>query len=106
MITASLAGIVETFGGSVVTGGISAENGDFLLVVGAMSQESFSHRLESHEASQIVLFVGDRENIQFCAIRAKVRAIVVTGGLAVIGFERSERVGAYLLGRWECGSNA
>jgi predicted GNAT superfamily acetyltransferase len=27
-------------------------------------------------------------------------------GLAVIGFERSERFGAYLLGRWECGSNA
>jgi len=27
-------------------------------------------------------------------------------GLAVIGFERSESVGAYLLGRWECGSNA
>jgi predicted GNAT superfamily acetyltransferase len=28
------------------------------------------------------------------------------GGLAVIGFERSESVGAYLLGRWECGSSA
>jgi predicted GNAT superfamily acetyltransferase len=27
-------------------------------------------------------------------------------GLAVIGFERSDRVGAYLIGRWECGSNA
>jgi len=27
-------------------------------------------------------------------------------GLAVIGFERSERAGTYLLGRWECGSNA
>jgi predicted GNAT superfamily acetyltransferase len=27
-------------------------------------------------------------------------------GLAVIGFERSESVGAYLLGRWECGSSA
>ncbi len=27
-------------------------------------------------------------------------------GLAVIGFERSDRVGAYLLGSWECGSNA
>ena len=26
-------------------------------------------------------------------------------GLAVIGFERSESVGTYLLGRWECGSN-
>ena len=27
-------------------------------------------------------------------------------GLAVIGFERSEHAGAYLLGRWECGSKA
>jgi predicted GNAT superfamily acetyltransferase len=27
-------------------------------------------------------------------------------GLAVIGFERSARAGTYLLGRWECGSNA
>jgi predicted GNAT superfamily acetyltransferase len=27
-------------------------------------------------------------------------------GLAVIGFERSDGVGTYLLGRWECGSNA
>ena len=27
-------------------------------------------------------------------------------GLAVIGFERSDRAGTYLLGRWECGSNA
>jgi predicted GNAT superfamily acetyltransferase len=27
-------------------------------------------------------------------------------GLAVIGFERSESSGTYLLGRWECGSNA
>jgi predicted GNAT superfamily acetyltransferase len=27
-------------------------------------------------------------------------------GLAVIGFERSDRVGTYLLGRWQCGSNA
>lgn len=27
-------------------------------------------------------------------------------GLAVIGFERLDRVGTYLLGRWECGSNA
>jgi predicted GNAT superfamily acetyltransferase len=27
-------------------------------------------------------------------------------GLAVIGFERSESVGTYLLGRWECESNA
>lgn len=27
-------------------------------------------------------------------------------GLAVIGFEKSTRAGTYLMGRWECGSNA
>jgi predicted GNAT superfamily acetyltransferase len=27
-------------------------------------------------------------------------------GLAVVGFERSAEAGTYLLGRWECGSNA
>ncbi len=85
VITASLAGIVETFGGSVVTGEISQDTTDYMLVVGAMSEKSFSHRLENHQASQLVLFVGDRENIQLWAIRAKVRAIVVTGGLAVPG---------------------
>ncbi|MGO8696889.1 MAG: putative manganese-dependent inorganic diphosphatase [Limisphaerales bacterium] len=82
VITASLVDIVETFGGSVVTGGISAESGDYLLMVGAMSQESFSHRLQGHDARQIVLFVGDRDQIQLCAIRAKVRAVVITGGFA------------------------
>ncbi len=83
VITASLAGILETFAGSVVTGEISQETGSYMLVVGAMSEKSFSLRLENHEARQIVLFVGDRENVQLCAIRSKVCAIVVTGGLAV-----------------------
>jgi manganese-dependent inorganic pyrophosphatase len=46
IVTASLAGILETFGGSVVTGEISAVTSDYLLMVGAMSQETFSHRLE------------------------------------------------------------
>jgi manganese-dependent inorganic pyrophosphatase len=83
IVTASLAGIVETFGGSIVTGGLTSETDDHLLMVGAMSMETFSHRLKGQDASQIVLFVGDRENIQLCAIGAKVRAIVITGGLPI-----------------------
>ena len=83
VVTASLADIVNTFGGSVVTGKISSETSDYMLIVGAMSQDTFSHRLEGQDGSSIVLFVGDRENIQTCAIRANARAIVVTGGLAV-----------------------
>jgi manganese-dependent inorganic pyrophosphatase len=83
VVTASLAHIVDAFGGSVVTGNISSETSDYILIVGAMSQDTFSHRLEGQDSSRIVLFVGDRENIQTCAIKAKARAIVVTGGLAV-----------------------
>jgi manganese-dependent inorganic pyrophosphatase len=82
VVTASLADIVNTFGGSVVTGKISSETRDYMLIVGAMSQDTFSHRLEGQDGNRIVLFVGDRENIQTCAIKAKARAIVVTGGLA------------------------
>jgi len=83
IVTASLASIVETFAGLVVTGKISAETGDYLLMIGAMSQETFSRRLEGHVTKQTVLFVGNRENIQMCATQAKVRAIVVTGGLDI-----------------------
>ena len=83
IVTASLASIVETFAGLVVTGKISAETGDYLLMIGAMSQETFSRRLEAHVTKQTVVFVGNRENIQMCAIQAKVRAIVVTGGLDI-----------------------
>jgi predicted GNAT superfamily acetyltransferase len=42
-------------------------------------------------------------------IQKSLGASLVNGfdrGLAVIGFERSERAGTYLLGRWECGSSA
>ncbi len=83
IITASLTGIVETFGGCVITGKISADINEYLLMVGAMSLEKFSKRLEAQDTKQTVLFVGDRENIQMCAIEAKVCAIVVTGGLDV-----------------------
>lgn len=83
VVTASLAGIVETFGGSVLTGELSAQTSEHLLMVGAMSRQTFSQRLDGHNAKQIVLFVGDREDIQLCAIRARALAIVVTGGVAV-----------------------
>ena len=83
VVTASLADIVEAFGGAVVTGHISSETGDYQLMVGAMSQDTFSHRMVGQDASRIVLFVGDRNNIQTCAISSNVRAIVVTGGLAI-----------------------
>ncbi len=83
LITASLADIVTTFGGALVSGSLSAEPEDQILVVGAMAQDSFGPRLKDYQDQKVVLFVGDRPHIQELAIKARVHAIVVTGGLPV-----------------------
>ncbi|MEO6969839.1 MAG: DRTGG domain-containing protein, partial [Chthoniobacterales bacterium] len=83
LITAPLSSIVDTFGGKVVTGELPNETAEYLLMIGAMNAETFSERLRHQCAEQLVLFVGDRDDIQLLAIAAKVRAIVVTGDLPI-----------------------
>lgn len=56
---------------------------DLMLMVAAMQAESFARRLSSYPPQRIVVIVGDRTNIQTLAIRERVRAVVVTGGLPV-----------------------
>jgi manganese-dependent inorganic pyrophosphatase len=84
MIVASLAAVVETFGGTVTTGELSTEAIEHVLMVGAMNPDTFSERLRRLEAKNTVLFVGDREDIQMRAIDSGIQAIVVTGGLQVL----------------------
>src|SRR5258707_13614150 len=48
-----------------------------------MSPETFSTRLKRREGEPIVVFVGDREDVQLVAIQNHVIAIVVAGGLGV-----------------------
>jgi manganese-dependent inorganic pyrophosphatase len=83
IVTASLADIVTTFGGSLVTGSLSSEPVEQLLMVGAMAQDSFVPRLQRYKDKLVVLFVGDRPHIQEIAIRERVHAIVVTGGHSI-----------------------
>jgi manganese-dependent inorganic pyrophosphatase len=83
MVTASLADIVTTFGGALVTGALSGEPIEQLLMVGAMDRESFAPRLRKYTNQRVILFVGDRPQIQQLAIDERVHAIVVTGGLPV-----------------------
>ncbi len=83
VITAPLTSIVATFGGKVVTGEPGSETVEHLLMIGAMSADTFTERLRERRPEQVILFVGDRDDIQMLAIAAKVRAIVVTGGLPV-----------------------
>jgi manganese-dependent inorganic pyrophosphatase len=83
IVTASLADIVTTFGGALVTGSLSAKTEEQFLMVGAMAQDSFFPRLKHYSDRNVVLFVGDRPHIQEMAIEAKVHAVVVTGDLPV-----------------------
>src|SRR4051812_33325556 len=84
-VVASLVSIVETFGGTVTAGTLPGKTAEHLLMVGAMSADTFSERLQRHRGERIVVFVGDREDIQLRAIESKVQAIVLTGGLPVLG---------------------
>jgi manganese-dependent inorganic pyrophosphatase len=83
MVTASLADIVTTFGGSLVTGSLSAEPCEQLLLVGAMRAETFGERLKRYRDRRVLLFVGDRPQIQQVAIDERVHAIIMTGGISV-----------------------
>lgn len=56
---------------------------ELVMMVGAMSPESFVQRLRSYEREKLIVIVGDRRDIQSVAIREKVRVVLVTGGLAV-----------------------
>ncbi len=81
-VCASLAGIAASFAGKILRGNRSAEIENFTLVIGAMQTESFTRRLASTQEKNIILLVGDRDEVQLRAIAGGVRAIVITGGLA------------------------
>lgn len=83
VITAPLPSIVATFGGQVITGELPQDAAEYLLMVGAMNAKTFAERLREMRADQLVLFVGDRDEIQHLAISARVPAIVVTGNLLI-----------------------
>jgi manganese-dependent inorganic pyrophosphatase len=53
------------------------------LFVGAMSVASFHKHLSASDPRRIVVFTGDRRDIQQGAVELGVRLLVVTGGLAV-----------------------
>ncbi len=82
-IVASLADVVTTFGGALVAGSLSAEPAELFLMVGAMNAESFEPRLKKYAEKKVVLFVGDRPEIQRMAISTRVHAIIITGGLPI-----------------------
>jgi manganese-dependent inorganic pyrophosphatase len=83
LINASVADLVEALDGNVLAGTVGQEERQLIIMVAAMSIESFLGRFQHYDSGKIVLFVGDREDVQLAAIRGGVSTIVVTGGLGV-----------------------
>jgi manganese-dependent inorganic pyrophosphatase len=79
----SLSDIVRAFDGRFLAGEPDDQQKKAVFMVAAMSRESFGERLQRRQSDQVIVFVGDREDIQADAIKAKVLAIVITGGLGV-----------------------
>jgi manganese-dependent inorganic pyrophosphatase len=88
-IFGSISNIVQSFEGQFLIGEASDSPQKVVLMVAAMSQDSFGERLRKTRPEQVMVFVGDREDIQLSAIQAQVLAVVLTGGM-----ELSAKVGA------------
>jgi len=82
-VLASLNNLAQTLGGQVVVGIEAAREQELILMIGAMSLESFAQRLERYAPEKLCVVVGDRWDIQNIAIREGVRVLIVTGGITV-----------------------
>ena len=95
-ILSSLENLVRTLRGELLVNFDSAREEDLIMVIGAMSVESFAARLEAFARENLIVVVGDRRDIQEAAIKERVRLLIVTGGLKiedrVVDTARSNRV--------------
>lgn len=80
-VLASLLNLACTLHADMVYAVAPDREEDLILMIAAMSLESFTVRLRSYPREKLMVVVGDRRDIQTLAIREKVRVIVVTGGL-------------------------
>jgi manganese-dependent inorganic pyrophosphatase len=82
-VSSSLARICHVVGGFFQHEVDPERRDELLVVVGAMSSEGFTERVEQYQADRVVVVCGDRPTIQLPAIERGVRAIVVTGGFSL-----------------------
>jgi manganese-dependent inorganic pyrophosphatase len=98
-IKTSIADVIEALDGEILVGRADEEERELIIMVAAMSLDSFLGRFQQYESRAIVLFVGDREDVQLAAVKAGVRALVITGGMGVSAAVRqtAKQAGACLI---------
>ena len=80
-VLSSLANLAQTLQGELLVSFEAKREEDLIMVIGAMSPESFAARVETFLREKLVVIVGDRQDIQETAIKESVRVVIVTGGL-------------------------
>ncbi|MEA5113265.1 MAG: putative manganese-dependent inorganic diphosphatase [Geobacteraceae bacterium] len=84
-VEASLKDLAFCLEGTFLTGAPCTDVEHLQLFVGAMTEESFTSRIEGYDPRSLLIMTGDRRTIQEAAIDIGVRVLVVTGGLEVAG---------------------
>lgn len=80
-VLSSVKNLAETLRGELVVSFEPDREEELLMFIGAMSVESFAKRLKTFPREKLIVIVGDRQDIQYAAIREGVRVIIVTGGI-------------------------
>ncbi|MDB6131294.1 MAG: pyrophosphatase, partial [Verrucomicrobiales bacterium] len=82
-VVASIRNVTKTLDAKMLFSTDPEREDELILMIGAMNLESFAKRLPHYPHEKLLVVVGDRREIQEKAIRSRVRAVVVTGGLDV-----------------------
>ena len=78
-IRTNLPSLARTLTGRFAAGGEDDCQLTLKLFIGAMLEESFSERIQSHDPGQLLIMTGNRRTIQQAAIEKCVKLLVVTG---------------------------
>jgi manganese-dependent inorganic pyrophosphatase len=84
-VDGSLMSLATCLEATLLAGELSKQVEHLHLFIGAMTEESFSQRIEGYDPASLLILTGDRPSIQKSAIEAGVRLLVVTGGLPIQG---------------------
>jgi manganese-dependent inorganic pyrophosphatase len=73
----------DVLGGTLLHAVEPDRRDELLVMVGAMSAEGFTERMQRYPSERLIVVCGDRPTIQLPAIERGVRAMVITGGFKV-----------------------
>jgi manganese-dependent inorganic pyrophosphatase len=82
-VSSSLQKMCDVLGGTLLHAVEPDRRDELLVMVGAMSAEGFTERMQRYPSERLIVVCGDRPTIQLPAIEQGVRAMVITGGFKV-----------------------